>query len=126
MERLFGLGRGSFWKEEEMVKAEANKLTPEERIQMLAGEIAIRAIYDIRLLQRRKVIIGDKLAPKKKRPGLKDCCCYREEDNIKNLIDDFRNGTVLFWCRMGGVEIDQSTLNRMLKRSEYDGLPKVF
>jgi hypothetical protein len=110
-----------------MVKAEANKLTPEERIQMLAGEIAIRAIYDLRLLQRRKVLVGEELAPPEKRPRLTDCCCYREEDNIKNLLDDFKDGTVLFWCRMGGANIDQSTLNRMLKRRKDDnGIRKIL
>jgi hypothetical protein len=126
MERLFGLGRGSFWKEEKMVKAEANRLTHEERVKLLASEIAIRAIYDLRLLQRRKVLVGDELTPANKRPGLKDCCCYREEDNIKNLLDDFRDGTVLFWCRMGGANIDQSTLNKMLKRRKDDGLSEVL
>ena len=103
-----------------MVKAEANRLTLEERIQLLASEIAIRAIYDLRLLQRRKVLVGDELTPPEQRPRLTDCCCYREEDNIKNLLDDFKNGTVLFWCRMGGANIDQTDLNRMLKRRKHD------
>jgi hypothetical protein len=109
-----------------MVKAEANRLSQEERVKLLASEIAIRAIYDLRLLQRRRVLVGDKLTPANKRPGLKDCCCYREEDNIKNLLDDFKNGTVLFWCRMGGANIDQSTLNKMLKRRQDDGLSEVL
>jgi len=109
-----------------MVKAEANKLTHEERIQLLASEIAIRAIYDLRLLQRRKVLVGEELTPPEQRPRLTDCCCYREEDNIKNLLDDFKNGTVLFWCRMGGANIDQSTLNKMLKRRKDDGLSEVL
>ena len=103
-----------------MVKAEANRLTPEERMQLLASEIAIRAIYDLRLLQRRKVLIGDELNKSKERPKLTDCCCYREDENIHSLLEDFRDGTVLFWCRMGGANIDQTTLNRMLKRKRYD------
>lgn len=110
-----------------MVKAEANRLSQEERIKLLASEIAIRAIYDLRLLQRRKVLVGDELTPARVRPRLTDCCCYREEDNIKNLLEDFKNGTVLFWCRMGGANIDQATLNRMLKRRKYDnGIPAVL
>jgi len=109
-----------------MVKAEANRLSQEERIQLLASEIAIRAIYDLRLLQRRKVLIGEELTPPEQRPRLTDCCCYREEDNIKNLLDDFKDGTVLFWCRMGGANIDQSTLNKMLKRRKDDGLSEVL
>ena len=96
-------------------------------MQLLASEIAIRAIYDLRLLQRRKVLVGDELTPAEKRPRLTDCCCYREEENIHNLLDDFRNGTVLFWCRMGGANIDQTDLNRMLKRRKDDnGIPEVF
>jgi len=110
-----------------MVKAEANRLSQEERIQLLASEIAIRAIYDLRLLQRRKVLVGDELTPPEQRPRLTDCCCYREEDNIRNLIDDFKNGSVLFWCRMGGANIDQATLNRMLKRRKHDnGISEVL
>ena len=93
-------------------------MTFEERMKMLASEVAIRAIYDLRLLQRRKVLEGDQLTPKETRPRLTDCCCYREEENIQNLVDDFKNGSVLWWCRMGGAEIDQSTLNRMLKKEE--------
>ena len=103
-----------------MVKAEANRLTQEERAKLLASEIAIRAIYDLRLLQRRKVLVGDEIVPQEQRPRLTDCCCYREDENIKKLIDDFKNGSVLFWCRMGGANIDQSTLNRMLKRRKHD------
>jgi hypothetical protein len=57
-----------------MVKAEANRLSHEERIQLLASEIAIRAIYDLRLLQRRKVLVGEELAPPDSRPRLTDCC----------------------------------------------------
>lgn len=98
-----------------MVKKELNKLTIEERIRALATEIAMRAIYDIRLLQRRKVLVGDQLAPKPY-PRLTDCCCYREEENIHNLLDDFKNGAVLFWCRMGGADVDQAALNRLLKK----------
>jgi hypothetical protein len=109
-----------FRKEEKVVKAEANRLSHEERMQLLASEIAIRAIYDLRLLQRRKVLVGDELTPPEQRPRLTDCCCYKDDDNIRNLIDDFRDGTVLFWCRMGGANIDQTDLNRMLKRRKHD------
>ena len=110
-----------------MVKAEANRLSHEERIKLLASEIAIRAIYDLRLLQRRKVLVGEDLVPPGQRPRLTDCCCYREDENIKSLIDDFKNGSVLFWCRMGGANIDQTTLNKMLKRRKHDnGVPEIL
>jgi len=91
-------------------------MTFEERMKMLSSEIALRAIYDLRLLQRRKVLNGEEITPREARPRLADCCCYREDENIKNLIDDFKDGTVLFWCRMAGAEIEQSTLNRMLRK----------
>ena len=108
-----------------MVKAEANCLTAEERIKLLAGEIAIRAVFDLKLLKRRKVLIGDKIAPIEQRPKLTDCQCYREDENIKSLVDDFRNGSVLFWCRMAGANIDQSTLDKMLEKDD-NGIPEVL
>ena len=108
-----------------MVKAEANLLTAEERVKLLASEIAIRAVFDLKLLKRRKVLIGDKIAPIEQRPKLTDCQCYREDENIKSLVDDFRNGSVLFWCRMAGANIDQSTLNKMLEKDD-NGIPEVF
>ena len=108
-----------------MVKAEANLLTAEERVKLLASEIAIRAIYDLRLLQRRKVLVGENLVPPEQRPRLTDCCCYREDENIKSLVDDFRNGSVLFWCRMAGANIDQSTLNKMLEKDD-NGIPEIL
>lgn len=108
-----------------MVKAEANLLTAEERVKLLASEIAIRAVFDLKLLKRRKVLIGDKIAPIEQRPKLTDCQCYREDENIKSLVDDFRNGSVLFWCRMAGANIDQSTLNKMLEKDD-NGIPEIF
>ena len=108
-----------------MVKAEANLLTAEERVKLLASEIAIRAVFDLKLLKRRKVLIGDKIAPIEQRPKLTDCQCYREDENIKSLVDDFRNGSVLFWCRMAGANIDQSTLNKMLEKDD-NGIPEVL
>ncbi len=89
-------------------------------MRLLASEIAIRAIYDLRLLQRRKVLVGDELTQPEARPSLTDCSCYRDEENIQNLLDDFKDGTVLFWCRMGGANIDQTDLNRILKGKRYD------
>ena len=108
-----------------MVKAEANRLTPEEGIKMLACEIAMRAVFDVKLLKRRKVLIGDRIAPIDQRPKLTDCQCYRDDENIKNLLDDFRNGSVLFWCRMAGVNVRQSVLNQMLKEND-NGIPEIL
>lgn len=82
-----------------------------ERYQQLAGEIATRAILDIHLLNRRKILKGLKVvgAP---RHRLSDCLCYRKIPAIKRLVRDFKDGTVLFWCRLAGAKVDQATLNR--------------
>ena len=53
---------GAFWKdEEEMVSTQLTKWDEDERIRQLAGEIVIRAIQDVRLLQRRGVLDGIKI-----------------------------------------------------------------
>ena len=82
-----------------------------ERYKQLAGEIATRAILDIHLLNCRKILKGLKVvgAPKHR---LSDCLCYRKVPAIKQLVKDFKNGTVLFWCRVAGLSVDQATLNR--------------
>ena len=83
----------------------------DERYKQLAGEIATRAILDIHLLNRRKILKGLKIvgAP---RHRLSDCLCYRKIPAIKRLVKDFKDGTVLFWCRAAGATVDQATLNR--------------
>ena len=106
---------GPGWKEqEEMVAAQLTKWDEDERIQQLAGEIVIRAIQDVRLLQRRGVLEGVKITGETSR--LKDCCEYKEPEEVEKLVSDFQDGTVLFWCRVAGVEIDQRTLNRVIER----------
>lgn len=82
-----------------------------ERYKQLAGEIAARAILDIHLLNRRKILKGLRIigAP---RHRLSDCLCYRKIPAIKQLVKDFKDGTILFWCRLAGAKVDQATLNR--------------
>ena len=107
---------GAFWKdEEEMVSTQLTKWDEDERIRQLAGEIVIRAIQDIRLLQRRGVLDGIKITGETS--GLRDCSEYTEPEEVEKLVSDFQDGTVLFWCRVAGVEIDQRTLNRVIERS---------
>lgn len=91
------------------------KLDEDERIRQLAGEIVIRAIQDVRLLQRRGVLDGVKITGETSR--LKDCCEYKEPEEVKKLVSDFQDGTVLFWCRVAGVEIDQRALSRVIERN---------
>jgi len=94
-----------------MVTKELTKGDVNERYKQLAGEIATRAILDIHLLNRRNILRGLKVigAPKHR---LSDCLCYRKVPAIKQLVRDFKNGTVLFWCRVAGLQVDQATLNR--------------
>ena len=103
------------WKDEEkMVSAQLTKWDEDERIRQLAGGIVIRAIQDVRLLQRRGVLEGVKITGETSR--LKDCCEYKEPEEVEKLVNDFQDGTVLFWCRVAGVEIDQRTLHRVVER----------
>ena len=83
----------------------------DERYQQLAGEVATRAILDIHLLNRRKILRGLKVVGK---PGhrLSDCLCYRKIPAIKRLVRDFKDGTILSWCRIAGAQVDQAALNR--------------
>lgn len=98
-----------------MVSTQLTKWDEDERIQQLAGEIVIRAIQDIRLLQRRGVLDGTRITGYKN-CRLADCDDYSESDAVERLVSDFQDGTVLFWCRVAGVNIDQRTLNRVIER----------
>ena len=98
-----------------MVSTQLTKWDEDERIRQLAGEIVIRAIQDVRLLQRRGVLDGVKMTGEMS--GLKDCMEYKEPEEVEKLVSDFHDGTVLFWCRVAGVDIDQRTLTRVIERS---------
>ena len=116
MEYVCGLVPGPGGKEqEEMVATQLTKWDEDERIQQLAGEIVIRAIQDIRLLQRRGVLDGTRITGYQD-GKLKDCYEYSEPGSVEELVSDFKDGTVLFWCRVAGVDIDQRTLNRVIER----------
>ena len=98
-----------------MISAQFTMGGEDDRIKQLAGEVAIRAIQDVRLLQRRGVLDG--LRVTKNRIGkLSDCNSYRDVKEVRSLVRDLKNGTVLFWCKVAGVQIDQATLNRVIKR----------
>ena len=101
--------------EKEMVSTQLTKWDEDERIRQLAGEIVIRAIQDIRLLQRRGVLDGTRITGYQD-GKLKDCYEYSEPGSVEELVSDFKDGTVLFWCRVAGVDIDQRTLNRVIER----------
>jgi hypothetical protein len=98
-----------------MISAQFTRGDQDDRIKQLAGEVAIRAMQDIKLLQRRGVLDGLRLT-KNQIGKLSDCNCYRDVKEVRSLVRDVKNGTVLFWCKVAGVRIDQATLNRVIKR----------
>jgi len=101
--------------EAQMISAQFTRGDEDDRIKQLAGEVAIRAMQDIKLLQRRGVLDGLRLT-KNQIGKLSDCNCYRDIKEVRSLVRDVKNGTVLFWCKVAGVRIDQATLNRVIKR----------
>jgi hypothetical protein len=98
-----------------MIATQLTRGDEDDRVRQLAGEIAIRAMQDIRLLQRRGVLDGMRVT-KKKADKVSGCNTYRDIKEVRKLVRDFKNGTVLFWCKIAGAKIDQSTLNRVIKR----------
>ena len=119
MELLRGVDGKPIRQEEEMGK----KMNDEEIIKLMATEIAMRAVYDLKLLQRRGVLNGDKLMPGPY-PKMTDCQCYQEPENIQKLVDDFRNGSVLFWCHLSGARVKQSSLDKLLEE-KHDRVSEV-
>ena len=99
-------------------------MNDEEIIKLIATEIAMRAVYDLKLLQRRGVLNGDKLMPGPY-PKMTDCQCYQEPENIQKLVDDFRNGSVLFWCHLSGARVKQSALDKLLEEKHNDRVSAI-
>lgn len=98
-----------------MISAQLTRGDQDDRIKQLAGEVAIRAMLDLKLLQRRGVLDGIRIT-KKKISKVTGCNTYGDVKEIRKLVRDFKDGTVLFWCKVAGARIDQSTLNRVMKR----------
>ena len=84
------------------------------RFRQLAGEVAIRALLDVRLLQRRGIMEGVR-HPKNKEVAYESRINYPDKRSVSKLIKDIKDGTLLFWFRAGGANIDQNTLVRLLK-----------
>jgi hypothetical protein len=117
MEHVFGLVSGPLRKEQkEMVSTQLTSGDYDARIQQLAGEIVIRAIDDIRMLQRRGILNGIQPTGARSK-NVRDCNCYRRVESVRKLVDDFSNGVILFWCKVAGIDIDQATLNRVIKKN---------
>jgi hypothetical protein len=86
----------------------------DDKLQQLAGEVAKRAIDDVRLLQRRGILDGMRVIRKNMGSDLNlgDCDEYKKIHQIYKLINDFKTGIVGFWCRAAGIPIDNKTLIR--------------
>ncbi len=84
-------------------------------MRQLAGEVALRAIEDLRLLRRRGEVKGMKVIPCYTGRDLNECPEYNNTIEIRKLLRDFKNGTVTWWCRAGGINIDTPRLLRMME-----------
>jgi len=102
-----------------MISTQFTKGDYDERLQQLAGEVAIQAIRDLRMLRRRGIVMGMKLAPEAKHKTINDAWEYRNTSEIKRLLRDFKNGTVGWWCRAAGIRIDNKTLLRRMNEENY-------
>jgi len=87
----------------------------DDRMRQLAGEVALRAIEDLRLLRRRGAVKGMKVIPCYTGRDLNECPEYNNTIEIRKLLRDFKNGTITWWCRAGGINIDTPRLLRMME-----------
>ena len=46
---------------------------------------------------------------------LTECPEYNNTLEIRKLLRDFKNGTVTWWCRASGIDIDTRRLLRMMQ-----------
>jgi len=91
----------------------------DEKLQQLAGEVALRAIMDLRTLRRRGVVKCMKIVTRPELANLRDMPEYKNSHNVQKLLEDFRNGTVGWWCRAAGVRICNRTLLRRMRENDY-------
>lgn len=91
----------------------------DDRLQQLAGEVAIQAIRDLRLLRKRGMVVGMKIVRDHENIHLNDCDDYKSIGAVKLLLRDFKNGTVAWWCRASGICIDNATLLRKMQENNY-------
>jgi hypothetical protein len=102
-----------------MISTQLTKGDYDERLQQLAGEVAIQAIKDLRMLRRRGIVCGMKLAPDWRDKMINDAWEYRNTAEVKRLLKDFRNGTIGWWCRAAGIRIGNKTLLRRMMEENY-------
>lgn len=91
----------------------------DDRLQQLAGEVALQAIRDLRMLRKRGMVKGMKIVKDHIGVPLNDAQEYVNIHAVRQLLRDFKNGTVCWWCRASGIAIDNPTLLRKLKENDY-------
>lgn len=91
----------------------------DERLQQLAGEVALQAIRDLRMLRKRGMVKGMKIIKGHQGVPLNDALEYKNSHEVQKLLRDFKNGTVAWWCRASGISIDNRTLLRKLEDNDY-------
>ena len=91
----------------------------DERLMQLAGEVALQAIRDLRMLRKRGMVEGMKIVRDHHGVPLNDALEYKSMHEVQNLIRDFKDGTVAWWCRASGIRIDNRTLLRKLEDNDY-------
>ena len=102
-----------------MIKGSLVKGGYDEKLQQLAGEVALRAIMDLRTLRRRGVIKCMKIISRPELANLRDMPEYKNSHNVQKLLEDFRNDTVGWWCRAAGIRICNRTLLRRMREADY-------
>jgi hypothetical protein len=114
------VGRVNSKKEEAaMISTQLTKGDYDDKLQQLAGEVAIQAIRDLRMLRRRGIISGMKVIPGSEHKMINDAWEYKNTLEVKRLLRDFKNGTVGWWCRAAGINIDNKTLLRRMMEENY-------
>ena len=91
----------------------------DDRVQQLAGEVALQAIRDLRMLRKRGMVKGMNIVKGHQGVPLNDALEYKNSHEVQKLLRDFKIGVVSWWCRASGVQIDNRTLLRKLKENDY-------
>ena len=91
----------------------------DERLQQLAGEVALQAIRDLKMLRKRGMVSGMKIIKDHQGVPLNDALEYKNSHEVQKLLRDFKTGVIAWWCRASGVAIDNRTLLRKIRENDY-------
>ena len=85
----------------------------EERYRQLAGEVVIRMIEDVKLLNRREILNG--LVPMKMpKRRLINGDGYKSKTEVYDLVDAIKGKSMEIWLAISGVGIGHKDLSRRL------------